>query len=198
MDKYVKDNMLKPTNNEVSGLPATVRPIAGSPSEAEPDEHRLPGDVLRLPKGIKLRLASPADAQSLAALDELCFSIPWTETMFLQELSLLDQAHYLILEQEQIGIIGYGGYWQVLDEAQIMNIAVHPSWSGQGLATAILTGLIGSAQAADLKLMSLEVREGNEPARRLYRRLGFQESGLRPGYYADNGENAIIMFKNIV
>lgn len=162
------------------------------------DKPDHPVAVRPWPEGFLLRTGGLPDAQSMAVLDALCFTIPWTEEMFCQELSVHNQAHYLVLEQEKAGVIGYGGYWQVLDEAQIMNIAVHPLWRGHGLATVLLTTLIDLARKSDLKWMSLEVREGNEPARRLYSRLGFEQVGLRRGYYADNGENAIIMLKNIV
>jgi ribosomal-protein-alanine N-acetyltransferase len=94
-------------------------------------------------------------------------------------------------------IIGYGGFWQIVDDAEIMNIAIHPEWRRLHLAGELLTAMVESAKARKLNTMSLEVRTGNQAAFNLYRRFGFEQSGIRPGYYSDNGEDAIIMLKNI-
>jgi ribosomal-protein-alanine N-acetyltransferase len=132
----------------------------------------------------------------LAELDLKCFAIPWSEASFAADLADLEKAFYLAWEFEG-KLVGYGGYWRVLDEGEIMNIAVAPEWRRRGLAAGLLQGLIRQAEIEQLRCLTLEVREGNLAARALYNRHGFVEVGLRRNYYADNNENAIIMLKNI-
>ncbi len=143
-----------------------------------------------------LRRAIASDSQMLAELDLKCFAIPWSEASFAADLADLEKAFYLAWEFEG-KLVGYGGYWRVLDEGEIMNIAVAPEWRRRGLAAGLLQGLIRQAEIEQLRCLTLEVREGNLAARALYNRHGFVEVGLRRNYYADNNENAIIMLKNI-
>lgn len=143
-----------------------------------------------------LRRAIASDSQMLAELDLECFAIPWSEASFAADLADLEKAFYLVWEFEG-KLVGYGGYWRVLDEGEIMNVAVAPEWRRRGLADGLLQGLIRQAEIEQLRCLTLEVREGNLAARALYNRHGFVESGLRRNYYADNSENAIIMLKNI-
>jgi ribosomal-protein-alanine N-acetyltransferase len=169
---------------------------------------------------VVLRSAVISDASALADLDQICFSVPWSRSAFESDLSdpankvyLVWEAHYsaaepaagiapadvniILMKNRNSRIIGYGGFWQIVDDAEIMNIAIHPEWRRLHLAGELLTAMVESAKARKLNTMSLEVRTGNQAAFNLYRRFGFEQSGIRPGYYSDNGEDAIIMLKNI-
>ncbi|NLW11517.1 MAG: ribosomal protein S18-alanine N-acetyltransferase [Clostridiaceae bacterium] len=143
-----------------------------------------------------LRRAEPADSRRLAELDQQCFAIPWSEASFANDLADPERAYYLVWEDEGV-LVGYGGYWRVLGEGEIMNIAVAPNWRRRGLAAGLLPELIRQAEQEQLSCLTLEVRESNLAARALYSGFGFVETGMRRNYYADNNENAIIMLKNI-
>jgi ribosomal-protein-alanine N-acetyltransferase len=83
--------------------------------------------------------------------------------------------------------------WHVADELHILNIATLPSMRRQGLGTSLMTAAIEYAGQSGVRLVLLEVRRSNREALRLYRKLGFSALGVRPGYYSDNGEDAIDM-----
>jgi ribosomal-protein-alanine N-acetyltransferase len=82
----------------------------------------------------------------------------------------------------------------VCDEAHVTNIAVRSDRRRQGVGTAVMVGLMGLAQSKGANRMTLEVRVSNRPAQELYNRLGFRSAGVRPRYYMDNREDALIMW----
>jgi ribosomal-protein-alanine N-acetyltransferase len=90
-------------------------------------------------------------------------------------------------------ISGYGGVSILVDEAHILALAVLPSCRRQGIGEQILRRLIDTARRGGATLLTLEVRASNNAAQHLYRKYGFLPVGHRPGYYADTGEDAIIM-----
>jgi ribosomal-protein-alanine N-acetyltransferase len=127
-------------------------------------------------------------------VEKLSFSIPWSREAFFEEVTGNKFALYLsaVLDGK---VIGYAGMWGVLDEGHITNIAVHPEFRGKGVGSLLLQGLIDTAGAKDILSMTLEVRSGNVAAQGLYTKFGFEVKGIRKGYYADNGEDALIMWK---
>lgn len=94
-------------------------------------------------------------------------------------------------------VAGYGGIWLILDEGHITNIAVDEKYRGLGLGSKLLEGLIQLCIDRNIRAMTLEVRKSNEVAKSLYKKYGFIEYGIRPNYYQDNNEDAIIMWKSI-
>lgn len=93
--------------------------------------------------------------------------------------------------------VGYAGMWRILEEGHITNIAVHPEFRGCGLGSALMEALLAAAKEFDIKALTLEVRRSNHAAQALYRKYGFTEGGMRRAYYADNNEDAIIMWKRL-
>jgi hypothetical protein len=87
--------------------------------------------------------------------------------------------------------------WVLLDEAHVTNIAVREAFRGRGLGERLFREMMAVARMQGAKRMTLEVRVSNERAQRLYRKLGFEPSGVRPGYYTDNGEDALIMWADL-
>ena len=132
-----------------------------------------------------------SDANELSMLDAECFSIPWSEQSFLND-AKNPIAEYVIA---RIGekIVGYAGFWKVLDEAQITNVAVLKKFRRQKIAHKILSELIKLAKQKSIKTLTLEVRESNLAAIKLYSGLNFKKVGTRKNYYKNPTENAVLM-----
>jgi len=128
-----------------------------------------------------------------AALERECFSMPWSEGMIAEELEG-GGGHY-IAALSGGRLIGYAGMRAVLDEGYITNVAVAPDFRRRGVARALIGALETWARERDLAFLTLEVRVSNDAALALYRGLGFEEAGVRPGYYIKPDEDAIIMTK---
>lgn len=132
-----------------------------------------------------------SDANELSRLDEKCFSSPWSESSFLREASN-PLAQYVIAKTDE-KIIGYAGFWQVVDEGQITNIAVLEEYRRQKIAQQMLERLIQKAKEKQISVLSLEVRESNLPAINLYEKFDFKKVGIRKDYYKKPTENAVLM-----
>ena len=118
---------------------------------------------------------------------------PWTHGMFRQELANPNSYIYLAMQEDRL--IGYAGFWLVLDEAHITRITVAPKCRGMGYGRAITEYMLERAFVLGAVLARLEVREANVSARALYDRLGFVVEGQRIGYYQRTNENAVLMVK---
>lgn len=124
-------------------------------------------------------------------LEQTCFSVPWTETMLTD--ALFDpQASFIVAEDDEGNVVGYAGLHAVLDEGYIDNVAVEPDARRHGVASALLD-VFCRFGAANLSFLTLEVRASNTAAIGLYEKYGFQQVGLRPGYYQKPREDAVIM-----
>lgn len=134
------------------------------------------------------------DIHEVLYIERLCFPTPWSYNAFRAEIDGNHCARYMVAEENGI-VRGYGGMWVVLDEAHITNVAVDPDHRGRGIGEAIMHGLIRTAIQLKVDAMTLEVRVSNKVAQNLYKKLGFIGVGVRKGYYTDNGEDALIMWK---
>ncbi len=130
---------------------------------------------------------------SLYALECLSFPVPWTKQAFLNELKNENACYVLLCEANTV--IGYAAFWQAADNADITNVAVHPAHRKRGYGKALLTKLLEEAHLRGIKQIFLEVRVSNTAAQALYTSCGFTAVGMRKNYYADNGEDAVIMTK---
>ena len=146
-----------------------------------------------------LRAMTVQDIPQVVEIEKKCFSTPWSEYAFTCELSDNQLARYLIVtdKEEPLKVMGYGGMWLICDEAHITNIAITPAYRGLGLSLLLMEGLITLAKSEKAERMTLEVRISNEVAQDLYRKLHFVAAGIRPGYYTDNHEDALIMWKEL-
>jgi ribosomal-protein-alanine N-acetyltransferase len=138
---------------------------------------------------------SDEDLEQVAALESRCFSIPWTRGMLEEELSN-DRALYLVAATGA-RIVGYAGAWLICDEGHITNIAVDSDVRRKGVGRLLLAALLEGMQGAGVTAATLEVRRGNSPAIALYSSFGFIVEGVRRGYYADNNEDALIMWSRL-
>ncbi|MBP3965629.1 MULTISPECIES: ribosomal protein S18-alanine N-acetyltransferase [Paenibacillus] len=142
------------------------------------------------------RLMTMSDVKTIVAIEQESFTSPWTEEAFVNELTNNHFARYMVMDYEG-EVIGYGGMWTIMDEAHVTNVAVREQYRGRGLGEMLMVELQRAAVMFGAKRMTLEVRVSNEVAQRLYRKLGFEPSGVRPGYYSDNKEDALIMWAEL-
>lgn len=120
----------------------------------------------------------------------------WSEASFAAEFHNVVGRYYVMEHVAPDGtahLIAYAGLWILVDEAHITTLAVHPAYHGQGLGGLLLAHLIERSAALSVRWLSLEVRASNDAARRLYERFGMHVEGVRPKYYQDNQESALIM-----
>ena len=129
----------------------------------------------------------------IAELEKLSFSDPWSENSIRYELTNPLSLWLVVLEDDRVA--GYVGSQTVLDEADMMNIAVHPDFRRRGLAEALVTRLVTELRQKPVRCLTLEVRASNDPAIALYQKLGFVQVGRRPNYYRNPKEDALILRK---
>ena len=127
----------------------------------------------------------------IAQLERENFSIPWSETQ-LEDALYNDAASFIVAGDEEGNVIGYAGLNVVLDEGYINNIVVEEAARRHGVASALLEVYCRFA-AVNLAFLTLEVRKSNAPAIALYEKHGFEQVGLRPGFYSRPREDALIM-----
>lgn len=184
----------------ISGMPAQEKAGEGlSISEALPRER--PGEdpgISEVPaqekaeEELSISEMLPQDAVEVAALERIIFTMPWSENGFLTSLQSPDTL-YLIA---RVGgrIAGYCGFLQSFDEADITNVAVAPDFRGRGIGTRMLRELMARGRERGVSRYTLEVRQSNEAAIRLYRKLGFSSVGIRKNFYEKPREHALIMW----
>ena len=129
----------------------------------------------------------------VAGLEKLCFSDPWSENSIASE--LCNPLSMWLVAEAAGTVVGYVGSQTVMDETDMMNIAVHPDCRRQGIAAALVNALVASLQDMGSHSLTLEVRASNAPAKALYGTLGFQQVGLRRNYYHNPKEDALILRK---
>jgi ribosomal-protein-alanine N-acetyltransferase len=130
---------------------------------------------------------------------ERTFAAPWTREMFVQEIKQQGERSDAIVAlgtpegSSAESVVGYVLAWFVADEVHIVNLAVHPAWRRLGIGRALMHDVLDRGRRLELSVATLEVRYHNAPAIRLYEDLGFAKVAIRKRYYADNGEDAIVM-----
>ncbi|MEE4190810.1 MAG: ribosomal protein S18-alanine N-acetyltransferase [Halieaceae bacterium] len=146
----------------------------------------------------RIRPGQAADLKAMADLEKRAAINPWSLSQFLES-SLRDRDAALVAESGDAGLVGFAVYQRVLDEASLLNIAVEPAQQGRGLGAVLLQHLLDRLAQQGVSRLLLEVRCGNLPAIRLYRRLGFVDDGRRPDYYPVPGgrEDALLMSREL-
>ena len=130
----------------------------------------------------------------MAQIEQEAFDQPWSERMFIPEVE--DENAYYLVGVRGDEVICYGGFHKVLDEAHITNIAVRADSRGRGIGTLSMSELISRARMLGVKYMTLEVRDNNENAIKLYKSFGFTVEGIRKKYY-NNVHDALIMWATL-
>jgi len=132
------------------------------------------------------------DVDQVVAIDQVSFSLPWPERSFRFELTDNPASRCWVAEANG-RIVGMIVIWLLIDAAHIATLATHPEFRRQGIAKKLLTHALKHLMDEGAQSSFLEVRESNIAAQEMYRQFGFEESGRRPRYYKDNGEDAILM-----
>lgn len=136
----------------------------------------------------------PSDLDDVQEIERLCFPTPWSRAAFLNEIHF-EKSVFKTLKMGT-RLIGYGGFWHLLDEIHISNIAIHPTYQRQGFGRMLLTHLLEEAVARGTVQASLEVRRSNMAAQKLYSGFGFRVVTVRKKYYRDTNEDALIMWND--
>ena len=145
---------------------------------------------------MRTRFAEEKDLPAMAEIERRCFHTPWSEESLRDDLTGNPLSVYMVLEAESGDVAGYMSLWRILDEGHINNVAVLPEYRRRGGASEMLEFMLEYSEKNGISSHTLEVRVSNEGAIGLYGKFGFKEAGVRKGYYEDNGEDALIMWRN--
>jgi [ribosomal protein S18]-alanine N-acetyltransferase len=137
-----------------------------------------------------------SDLDEVVAIENLSFAVPWTRNMFLQEMS--NESARPIVFRDGDMVVGYFCFWHVVDEAHLLNIAVHPERRNLGLGTLMMDYLERMCRESGMRTILLDVARRNTPARKLYRKCGFHTIGFRKNYYAEVQDDALVMEKLLI
>ena len=141
---------------------------------------------------IEVRPMTADDVAAVIAIEQRVQPVPWSASLLTTELAEPTRAYRCAVEDGEI--LGYGGVLLAVDEAHITTMATAPEHRHRGVASMVLAALLDHAVAAGATAATLEVRVSNHAAQRLYAAFGFAPVGVRPGYYAPEGEDAMIMW----
>ena len=147
----------------------------------------------KAPQSYVIQPLRPGDLDAVMEIERLSFKSPWSRQVFAEELAR-SWAYVDVVRKVATGrIVAFCNYWLVADEVHLLNVATHPQERRTGHASRLLAHVLDYARRAACRLVTLEVRRSNEVAQRLYRRFAFKAVGVRPNYYVDDHEDAVIM-----
>lgn len=142
-----------------------------------------------------IRNMTTDDLDAVLAIERSSYVTPWSREMFRSELFSDICVNRVVLRENEV--VGYSCFALVVDEVHLRNITVRREWRHRGVATVLLHDMIRTALEQGAVFATLEVRPSNMEAVELYRHFGFSVTGVRPGYYGDTGEDALIMWADI-
>ena len=140
-----------------------------------------------------IEVMNSSHVAQIAALEKICFSDPWSEKSVASELD--NKLAFWLVATEGDTVAGYIGSQTVMDETDMMNVAVHPDFRRQGIAGTLVNALVEQLKTMGSHCLTLEVRASNAPAIALYEKLGFAQIGRRKNYYRNPREDALILRK---
>ena len=152
-----------------------------------------PGQLPATPRPVTIAAMRRRHLRGVHAVELAANSHPWAQSLFAGELSLGELRCYVVALDGST-VVGFGGLMYTGYEAHVTNVAVDPGWLRRGMATAIMSVLMDACVARGVDDVTLEVRVSNVAAQRLYHRFGFIPGGIRPAYYREPTEDAIIMW----
>ena len=143
-----------------------------------------------------IRKMTAEDLQAVMDLEKASFKTPWSTELLRRELDHEWSTILLVEEPKPEGgleLLGLAIFWIVHDELHVLNVATAPQHRRRGVGRVVMEEALIRARARGCSLATLEVRRSNEAAIQLYKSLGFRPVGVRPNYYVDEGEDAIVM-----
>ena len=140
-----------------------------------------------------IEMMNATHVAQIARLERICFSDPWSERSIASELD--NKLAFWLVAVEGETVAGYIGSQTVMDETDMMNVAVHPDFRRKGIAESLINTLVDQLKSMGSHCLTLEVRASNVPAIALYEKLGFSEIGRRKNYYRNPREDALILRK---
>jgi ribosomal-protein-alanine N-acetyltransferase len=143
---------------------------------------------------LQIRVLELGDLDAIESIEQRAYPTPWSRSMFASELAKPTSICLGAFEGEELA--GYVINSRYVDAWHVMNVAVDPERQGRGVATALLERLFELTAGDERRGYTLEVRVSNDGAIKLYERLGFESRGIRRGYYTDNREDALIMWRD--
>lgn len=143
------------------------------------------------------RLATPADLDAVLDIEAASFNNPTTRDWYERELSRPEVCFIYVLRTPEAPVAAFCAFWRVADQVHINNLAVRPELRGRGLGLKLLAAIVDEAQRLGAGSLTLEVRESNVPAQRLYARAGFRREGVRRSYYTQPVEDALILTRKL-
>jgi [ribosomal protein S18]-alanine N-acetyltransferase len=143
-----------------------------------------------------IRRLSLHDLDAIVEIENAVYPTPWSRSMFAGELAKRSSFSLGAFDADVGGLVAYLIVSRYVDAWHIMNVAVHPGYRRQGVASRLLDELFELTAGDPRRGYTLEVRVSNGSAIALYERFGFEPSGIRRGYYTDNREDALIMWKD--
>jgi ribosomal-protein-alanine N-acetyltransferase len=151
--------------------------------------------ISKLPQPVAIQAMADTDIDAVMEIERLSFRAPWSRNVFLEELGREWARVDIVRDVEtDVGaVLAFANYWLVADELHILNVAVHPQHRRQGHATRLLAHMVEIARANTCRCVTLEVRRSNAVAQGLDRRFAFRAVCVRPNYYAEDQEDAIVM-----
>jgi [ribosomal protein S18]-alanine N-acetyltransferase len=151
---------------------------------------------MRMATGVELRRLSMRDLTAIEEIERRSYPTPWSRSMFASELAKPSSICLGAFDVENEKLVGYLVISRYVDAWHVMNVAVAPEHRRRGIATTLLERLFELTAGRGRRGYTLEVRVSNTEAIRLYEQLGFRPRGVRRGYYTDNREDALIMWKD--
>jgi len=150
-------------------------------------------EAAEAPRRLEIAAMVLDDIPAVLQIEALSFPSPWPPNAFVNELRDNKLAYYFVGRLNG-RVVAYGGIWVILEDSHVTTIAVHPDMRGQRLGEELLVHLLDEAIARGASWITLEVRETNDVAQKLYRKYGFTVVSTRRGYYSDNNESALVMW----
>lgn len=182
--------MLKRNSQERSTAIGHDLKRKSNPTQEPQGEERARGSFA-FSERLSVRPMTNADLDEVMAIERTSYRFPWSTGFFRQELQVACARS--ILAETDGKIVGYVLYWLLPGAIDIHNLAVHVDYRRRGIARILLDQVISEGKRQAIVRVMLEVRRSNIPAQRLYEAIGFATTGIRKGYYSDNGEDALAM-----
>jgi len=169
-----------------------MAPVWDDEAPASPDDSPE-GRPERVAEAVRVMPLRRRHLRAVVQIEEANYPRPWSSTVFLSELAQRRSRRYTVATIGPL-VVGYCGLMTVVEDGHITTLTVDPAWHRRSIGTVLLLDQARAAPGLGVRHLTLEVRASNDAAQQLYRRFGFAPVGVRPNYYPESGEDAIVMW----